>query len=131
MDELSVDVGNGRALGYREYGAPDGRPVVNCHGGLLCGLDVASFGDAASALGVRIISPDRPGIASSDAAPGRNTAHWAGDVRALLDHLDITQSGVLGWSMDRRFTRLSHHHPHVASTTFKVHQADILRAFTE
>lgn len=46
MDELSVDVGNGRALGYREYGAPDGRPVVNCHGGLLCGLDVASFGDA-------------------------------------------------------------------------------------
>jgi len=133
--------------------------VVNCRGGLLCGLDVASWGDAARELGIRIISPDRPGIAASDAAPGRTTADWAGDVAALLDHLAVEQSGILGWSMggqyalacaallgarvtrtvviagavpldddaafaelnamDRRFTRLSQHHPHVASTTFR------------
>ena len=43
MDTLTIDIGDGRALAYREYGDPRGHPVVNCHGGLLCGLDVAPF----------------------------------------------------------------------------------------
>ena len=106
MDELTVDVGNGRALGYREYGAPDGRPVVNCHGGLVCGLDVASYGDAARDLGVRIISPDRPGIASSDPAPGshhrRLGRRRARAPRPPRHHADRRARLVDGWSVRAR-----------------------------
>ena len=106
MDEVregSIEVVPGRILGYREFGDPNGRPVVNCHGGLLCGLDVAPFEPAARALGVRIVSPDRPGIGLSGPLPGRGTLDWAKDVRALLDALDIPRAAVLGWSMGGQY----------------------------
>jgi hypothetical protein len=54
MDERSIDVGDERALGYRESGDPNGQPVINCHGGLVCGLDAAPFHDAALELGARL-----------------------------------------------------------------------------
>ncbi len=54
-------------------------------------------------LGVRIISPDRPGIALSDPAPGRTTADWADDVRALIDVLGVARTAVLGWSMGGQY----------------------------
>jgi len=149
----------GRALAVREYGDPTGRPVVSCHGGLVCGLDVAGFDAAARAAGLRIVSPDRPGIGASDPAPGRTTGDWADDVAGLLDALAIDRAAVLGWSMggqyalacaaripdrvirtvvvagalpldddatfaalnamDRRLTKLSAHHPHVARDVFR------------
>jgi pimeloyl-ACP methyl ester carboxylesterase len=103
MDEGSVDVSDERALGYREFGDPNGQPVVTCHGGLVCSLDVAPFHDAARELGVRIISPDRPGIALSDPASGRTTADWADDVCALIDALGVARTAVLGWSMGGQY----------------------------
>jgi pimeloyl-ACP methyl ester carboxylesterase len=148
---------DGRTLAYRTFGDPDGRVVVNCHGGLLCGLDIASFDDAAVELGVHIVSPDRPGIGASSPAPGRTTASWAHDVQVLLDRLSVERASALGWSMggqyalacaalldgidraviiagalplddaatfaqlnamDRRLTRLSGNHPHVARIGF-------------
>jgi pimeloyl-ACP methyl ester carboxylesterase len=158
-DERRIELGDGRSLAYREYGDPGGDVVVNCHGGLLCGLDVAPFDEVARALGLRIVSPDRPGLGRSSAAPGRVTADWSDDVRQLLDTLEVERCAVLGWSMgaqyalacaallptrvsrttviagcppldrpetfaqlnpmDRRFTRLAQHHPHVARTTFR------------
>ena len=154
-----IELGDGRTLGYHEYGDPGGAVVVSCHGGLLCGLDVAPFERAARVLGLRIVSPDRPGLGASSPRPGRATGDWAPDVRALLDKLDVARAAVLGWSMggqyalacaallpervsttaviagclpldddanfaelnamDRRFTRLAQHHPHVAATTFR------------
>ncbi len=103
MSGRSVDIGGGRRLGYREFGDPDGTPVVNCHGGLVCGLDVAPLHDAARAIGVRLISPDRPGLGASTPLPGRTTADWAADVRALLDQLAIERTSVLGWSMGGQY----------------------------
>src|SRR3954454_8826569 len=155
----TIELDGGRALAVREYGDPAGRVVVNCHGGLLCGLDVAPFDGPARALGIRLVSPDRPGLGDSGAADGRCTIDWAADVRGLLDALAIERVAVLGWSMggqyalacaarlrdrvttttviagclpldddatftqlnamDRRLTRLSQHHPHVAADTFR------------
>jgi pimeloyl-ACP methyl ester carboxylesterase len=155
----TIQVSDGRMLGLHEFGDPDGAAVVNCHGGLLSGLDVAPFDAAARRLGLRIVSPDRPGLGASSPRPGRTTGDWAADVRALLDALEIPSAAVLGWSMggqyalacaallpdrvrtttviagclplddaatfgelnpiDRRFTRLSQHHPHVAAETFR------------
>ncbi len=60
-----------------QYGAPDGFVVVNAHGGLACRLDVAAADDVAIEAGVRLISPDRPGIGLSDPHPGRTVLDWA------------------------------------------------------
>jgi pimeloyl-ACP methyl ester carboxylesterase len=101
--ERSILVGSGRVLAYREYGDPTGAVVVNCHGGLLCGLDVAPFDAMARALGLRILSPDRPGLGASSALPGRATVDWAADVRGLIDGLGIEHAAVFGWSMGGQY----------------------------
>jgi len=103
VQQGSVGLADGRVLGYREFGDPAGFPVVNCHGGLVCGLDVAPFADAAAELGVRLISPDRPGIGLSDPRPDRSTADWADDIAALLDRLGLDGVGMLGWSMGGQY----------------------------
>lgn len=99
----TLRLADGRTLGYRSYGAPDGPVVVNCHGGLVCGLDVAPFDAVARDLGLRILSPDRPGLGASTTAPGRATGDWAADVRALLDAVDADRVFVLGWSMGGQY----------------------------
>lgn len=155
----TLRLADGRTLGYRSYGAAAGPVVLSCHGGLVSGLDVAPFDAIARDLGLRIVSPDRPGLGQSSPAPGRTTGDWAADVRALLDATGVDRASVLGWSMggqyalacaalladrvdgtaviagcrpldddrtfrelnamDRRFTALARHHPHVAATTFR------------
>lgn len=94
----TVRLPDGRALAYEEYGAPAGLPVLNCHGGLLCRLDVEPVAAVAADLGVRIVSPDRPGVGRSDRHPDASTADWAVDAEALLDALGIGRCGVMGWS---------------------------------
>jgi pimeloyl-ACP methyl ester carboxylesterase len=100
---VSITLRGGRTLGYREYGDPGGTPVVNCHGGTLCGLDVAAWSEDARALGMRLVSPDRPGLGESTAVPGRTTADWADDVEDLADALGLDRFGVLGWSMGGQY----------------------------
>lgn len=86
-------------LDHREYGEPGGYPVVNNHGGLVCGLDISTADGAARELGLRIISPDRPGVGGSSPQPGRRTVDWPRDVAALLDSLGVTRCGAFGWSL--------------------------------
>jgi pimeloyl-ACP methyl ester carboxylesterase len=102
-DTQTIELGGGRALAHREYGDPEGLTIVNCHGGLLCGLDVAPFDGPARALGLRLVSPDRPGLGRSGPAPGRTTADWPDDVAALLDALEIEQCALFGWSMGGQY----------------------------
>ena len=66
-----VRLRDGRSMGYAQYGDPNGFPVVNAHGGMACRLDVAAAAPIANQVGVRLISPDRPGIGLSDPQPGR------------------------------------------------------------
>jgi len=90
---------DGRTLAWYDIGDPDGVPVVSNHGGLVCGLDVTTATDAATAAGVRILSPDRPGIGGSDPAPDRTLVGWSDDVADLLDDQGIDRCRVLGWSL--------------------------------
>ncbi len=93
-----VRLPDGRSLGYTEFGDPGGFPVLNCHGGLTSRLDIAGCGPAARASGVRVISPDRPGVGISDRLPGRSLLDWPVDVAHLLDELGVDHCGVFGWS---------------------------------
>jgi pimeloyl-ACP methyl ester carboxylesterase len=99
----TISFGLGRTLGYRSYGDPDGRVVVNCHGGLVSGLDVAPFDATARELGICLVSPDRPGIGESSPYAGRTTGDWASDVEQLLDALAVEQASVFGWSMGGQY----------------------------
>jgi pimeloyl-ACP methyl ester carboxylesterase len=99
----SVTLRDGRALAYEQYGDPDGVPVLNCHGGLLCRLDVEPADATARERGVRIVSPDRPGVGRSDRHPDACAADFAADAVELVDALGIERLGVMGWSAGGQF----------------------------
>jgi pimeloyl-ACP methyl ester carboxylesterase len=61
-------------------------------------LDAAPAHDAASLMGVRLISPDRPGIGRSTFQPGRRLVDWPADVDQLANHLGLDRFAVMGWS---------------------------------
>ncbi|WP_445164353.1 alpha/beta fold hydrolase [Mycobacterium sp. Dal123C01] len=94
---------HGRRLSYADYGDPTGFVVLNAHGGLACRLDVAAAAPVAKLCGVRLISPDRPGVGRSDSQPGRTILDWARDVAELLDGLDVDRFAVMGWSLGGQY----------------------------
>jgi pimeloyl-ACP methyl ester carboxylesterase len=94
----SVILPDGRVLAYEEYGDPTGFPVLSFHGGLSSRLDAEHAHDAALASGVRLVSPDRPGIGLSTSQPGRRLTDWPADVEALTRALGIGRFAVMGWS---------------------------------
>jgi len=94
-----VRLPDGRTLDHREYGDPSGYPVVNNHGGLMCGMDIEPADATAKELKLRIISPDRPGVGDSTQLSGRTTGDWPADVGALLRSLGIDECGAFGWSL--------------------------------
>jgi pimeloyl-ACP methyl ester carboxylesterase len=94
----SVRLPDGRVLAYEEYGIASGFPVLSCHGGLSSRLDAAPAHEAAVALGVRLISPDRPGMGLSTYQRGRRLVDWPADVTHLMGSLGVGEFAVMGWS---------------------------------
>lgn len=98
-----VSLADGRRLSYSEFGDARGYPVLNCHSGFMGRLDIAVAEPVAQRLGIRIVSPDRPGTGGSTRARGRVIAEWAQDTESLLDALDIERCSVFGWSLGGPF----------------------------
>jgi pimeloyl-ACP methyl ester carboxylesterase len=94
---------DGRTLSWRSHGPDDGRVVVHHHGGLLSGAYASTAEATCREFGIRLLTPDRPGVGASTARPGRTTADGAHDVRQLLDHLGVERAGSLGWSMGGQY----------------------------
>jgi pimeloyl-ACP methyl ester carboxylesterase len=94
----SVTLPDGRELAYEEYGDPGGTPVLSFHGGLSSRLDAAPAHAAALSLGVRLVSPDRPGMGRSTFQPGRRLLDWPDDIVVLADTLALARFAVMGWS---------------------------------
>lgn len=88
----------GRALAWREYGDPAGRPLVYHHGGMSCALDAACLHGPAGERGVRVLAVDRPGIGGSSRHRRYGVRDLAVDVGDLADHLDLDGVAVCGWS---------------------------------
>lgn len=94
----SLWLADGRRLGYAEYGDPRGTPLFFFHGEPGSRLTGALLADHASAAGVRLIAPDRPGYGLSTFQPHRGFHDWPPDVLALADRLGIDRFRVVGWS---------------------------------
>ncbi len=104
LDE-TVDLPDGRRLGFAEVGDPTGAPVLFFHGNPGSRLHFASerYDEALRAAGVRFIATDRPGYGLSDPKPGRGQADWPADVSALADALGLDRFAVLGHSRGGRY----------------------------
>jgi pimeloyl-ACP methyl ester carboxylesterase len=86
------------SVAFEEYGDPAGQPVIFCHGWPSSRTMAELTDSAARRLGVRIISPDRPGISRSQFQADRRLLDWPGVLRALAAHLDLRQFRMLAIS---------------------------------
>src|SRR5512140_2188131 len=97
--EQNITLPDGRKLAYAEYGDPDGKPVIYCHGNPGSRLDPKMLDlQLLRKFHVRIIAPDRPGMGGSDFLPGRKISDWPADVTALADGLHLDRFAILGIS---------------------------------
>ncbi|MFI6513808.1 alpha/beta fold hydrolase [Streptosporangium sp. NPDC050855] len=93
---------DGRTLGWAEWGPPDGVPVLLCPGAATSRW--LGFGaDAVDALGVRLISVDRPGLGASTPAPGRTFSGFADDIRHLAGLRGLGSPVMVGNSQGAPF----------------------------
>ncbi|UQI45662.1 alpha/beta hydrolase [Streptomyces sp. HU2014] len=93
---------DGRLLGWAEWGPPDGHPVVLCPGAATSRW--LGFGaGVVEALGVRLVSVDRPGLGASTPAPGRTFADFADDLRQLGALRGLGRPAVVGNSQGAPF----------------------------
>ena len=95
-----VKLRDGRTLAFAEYGSASGKPIIYCHGAPSSRVegDLIVNDAVASALGLRVIVPDRPGMGHSDVQPGRRIVDWPSDVVDLVAALDVETFAVLGSS---------------------------------
>jgi len=100
MANLTVSTDNGTPveLHYEDHGA--GRPVVLIHGWPLSGRSWESQVPALVGAGYRVITYDRRGFgASSQPWEGYDYDTFAADLHALLEHLDVRDATLVGFSM--------------------------------
>jgi pimeloyl-ACP methyl ester carboxylesterase len=95
---LLLPLGDRRTLAISEFGAPDGVPLLYCHGWPSSRLEAAFLQQAAQRLGVRILAADRPGMGRSTRLPARRLLDWPADVARIADHFDIDGFHLLGVS---------------------------------
>jgi pimeloyl-ACP methyl ester carboxylesterase len=89
---------SGAQVAFDQYGDPKGLPVFFCHGWPSSRTMAELTDDAAGALGIRIISPDRPGIRGSEFQPDRTLLDWPPLLRELAAHLQIGRFRILAIS---------------------------------
>lgn len=93
-----IQLEHGGLIAFEEYGDPAGVPVVFCHGWPSSCTMAELTDSAARESGVRIISPDRPGISGSTLQQDRKLIEWPEIVGQLADNLGIGQFRMLAIS---------------------------------
>jgi pimeloyl-ACP methyl ester carboxylesterase len=93
-----VRLENGAVIAFEQYGDASGVPVIFCHGWPSSRTMARLTDEAARDLGIRIISPDRPGISGSSLQPNRKLSDWPQVVERLANHLGIEKFRLLAIS---------------------------------
>ena len=99
MDEhLRTTLADGRTVGYAEYGARGGTPVLFFHGWPASRLQARIVAAAAERRGVRLLALDRPGFGLSDPEPARVLADYPPLVAAFADRLGLARLRIIAVS---------------------------------
>lgn len=94
----TIELKDGRLIGYAEYGDPNGAPIFYFHGFPGSRLEAGCFHNAAVANHYRLIGIDRPGMGMSSIDPNRSILSWATDIGNVADYLGIDKFSVIGHS---------------------------------
>ena len=89
---------DGQHLAVDEYGDPSGLPVFYFHGWPSSRLQAGGADAAARGLGLRLISPDRPGIGLSSFQKNRQLLDWPPLLAELADQIGVGTFRVLAVS---------------------------------
>lgn len=98
MGERTLSLGDGLILAWREFGDPNGVPIVAVHGSPDSSAVWRLLDDAARRAGARVVAPDRPGFGGSTPKAGRSILDWVGDLDALTTHLGLDTYRILAIS---------------------------------
>ena len=97
--EGNISVGEGRRIGFAEFGAPRGRAVFWFHGTpgarRQIPLEARLFADREN---IRLIGVDRPGIGSSTPFQYDNVLGFSRDLQTIADTLGVDEMAVVGLS---------------------------------
>jgi pimeloyl-ACP methyl ester carboxylesterase len=96
--EKFIQLENGAVVAFEEYGDANGVPVIFCHGWPSSHTMARLTDEPARELGIRIISPDRPGICGSSLQANRKLADWPRLLEQVVDHLDLREFRMLAIS---------------------------------
>ncbi len=97
--EGNIAVGEGRQVGFAEFGAPQGRAIFWLHGTPGARRQIPTEARAyAEKANVRLIGIDRPGIGSSTPYQYQNVLEFTEDLRTIADTLGIDKMAVVGLS---------------------------------
>ena len=94
----TIVLSDGRTLAFDDVGDRSGTPIVYVHGTPDSRLARHPDDTVAASLGVRLLAIDRPGTGASDPHLDAPLAGLGHDIAALLDHLSLVETLLLGWS---------------------------------
>lgn len=93
----TIELPDGRRLGYFEYGDPYGVPAIYLHGSIDAGLFMMR--QRLHGRGVRLIAVERGGVGESTPPENVSPTAYARDLKVLADTLDLRRYAVIGRSM--------------------------------
>ncbi|WP_179040438.1 alpha/beta fold hydrolase [Rhizobium leguminosarum] len=95
----SVTVSDGTRIFFKDWGSKDAQPIVFHHGWPLSGDDWDNQMLFFVGKGYRVIAHDRRGHGrSSQVSGGHDMDHYAADVAAVVEHLDLSNAIHVGHS---------------------------------
>jgi len=97
-ENFTTTLSDGRRLGYRFLGDPNGLPLFFFHGTPGSRFVLGENDLLAQIEGVRFIIPERPGYGLSTPLPNRTLLNWARDVKELAEFLKLDKFSVAGVS---------------------------------
>jgi pimeloyl-ACP methyl ester carboxylesterase len=96
--ENLIQLPDGAVVAFEEYGDPNGVPVIFCHGWPSSRTMARLTDEPARELGIRIVSPDRPGICGSSLQRNRKLSDWPRLLEQVVERLDLREFRVLAIS---------------------------------
>lgn len=97
-DSQILALPNGGTVGFAEYGAPDGVPVLALHGAPASRLMFSVADAAARVHGLRVVAPDRPGYGLTPPDDDPALASRTDLLHAFVETLGFDRFAILGVS---------------------------------